>query len=245
MCDNMKFKNPKKWIIAAILAVIFALCFPTIYYRIKPKPIINTQINLVSLIKRVDLSVVYIEALDEYNNRLRLGSGVIISSDGLILTAGHIIKGAENFKIILSDGQEFWSDQSYLSDVTDIGLVQINAEKLPVSYLGSSNNLYRGEEVFIIGSSFGLDLFNTVTRGIISGLERDIDFFGKKLMIQSDAQHWPGNSGGPVYNMRGQMIGILVGGRWGIDGISLCIPSNVCQLVLNVYKAEKELENAS
>lgn len=238
-------KDPRKWVITAVLAVIFALCFPTIYYRVKPKPIISTQINLVSLIKRVDLSVVYIEAYGEYDNYLWSGSGVIISSDGLILTAGHIVKGAITFRIVLSDGQKFWSNKSYLSDVTDAGLIQVDAGKLLFSHLGNSDNLHKGEKVFIIGCPFGIELRNTITQGIISGLKRDIDFFGKKLIIQSDSQSWPGNSGGPIYNMRGQVVGILIGGYWGADGISLIVPSNICKLVINIYEAEKELENAS
>jgi len=237
-------KDPRKWVLAAILAVLFALTFPVIYYSQEPETIISTRVNLISLIKRVDSSVIYVESVDEYGNRLWSGSGVIICPDGLILTAGHVVGGAEAFRVILSDGREFWSNESYLSDVTDVGLIQIDAEKLPFSYLGNSDNLCKGEEVFIVGCPFGIDLQNTVTVGIISGLERKPGIFGEKLIIQSDAQSWPGNSGGSVYNMQGRVIGILVGGYWGADGISLIIPSNICKLVLNIYKAEKELEEA-
>ena len=235
-------KDPRKWLIAVAIAVIFAACFPAVYHRSGPEPIIS-QVSLVSLIKRVDPSVVYVETIDEYGSRLWSGSGVIISSYGLILTAGHVIDRAEAFKIILPDGREFWSNESYLSNITDVGLIRIDAEKLPFSYLGNSDNLRKGEEVFIIGSPLGIELQNTVTAGIISGLKRDIDFFGEKLMIQSDSQSWPGNSGGPVYNMNGRVVGILVGGYWGADGISLIIPSNIIKLVLNCYSAERGLKN--
>jgi len=237
-------KDPKKWLLAVAIAVIFAACFPSLYYRKEPEPLISTQVSIVTLIKRVDPSVVYVEAIDEYGDRLWFGSGVVICPDGLILTAGHVVDGATAFKIVLPDGREFWSNKSYLSDITDVGLIQIDAEKLPFSYLGNSDNLRKGEEVFIIGSPLGFDLFNTVTFGIISGLSRDIDFFGEKLMVQSDAQSWPGTSGGPVYNMQGKVVGILVGGKWGVDGISLIIPSNICKLVLNCYLAERELKEA-
>jgi len=237
-------KDPKKWLIAVAIAVIFAACFPTIYNRPKPEPV-TYQVNLVSLIRTVDPSVVYVEAVDEYGDRLWSGSGVIISSDGLVLTAGHVIDGAVAFKVILPDGQEFWSNKSYLSNITDVGLIQIDAEKLPFSHIGNSDNLRKGEEVFIIGSPLGFNLFNTVTAGIISGLKRDIDFFGEKLMIQSDSASFSGNSGGPVYNMQGRVVGVLVGGYGYYDNISLVIPSNICRLVVNIYKAERELENAS
>ena len=237
-------RDPRKWVLAAILTVLFAICFPIIYYKPDPEPVIS-QINLISLIRRVDPSVVYVEAVNGYGDRLWSGSGVIICPDGLILTAGHVVDGAEAFKVILSDGQEFWSNESYLSDVTDVGLIQIDAEKLPFSYLGNSDNLRKGEEVFIVGCPFGIELRNTLTAGIISGLKRDINYFGKKLMIQSDSQSWSGNSGGAMFNMRGKVVGILIGGYWGTDGISLIIPANICKLVLNCYVAEKELENAS
>lgn len=205
-----------------------------------------SQVNLVSLIKRVDPSVVYVEAMDWNGNLIWSGSGVIISSDGLILTARHVVDGAEIFKIILLDGREFLSDKSFLSDMTDVGLIKIDAKKLPFSHLGNSDSLRKGEEVFIIGCPFGIELRNTVTMGIISGLERDLDgFFGEKFLYQADAQSWPGNSGGPVFNMRGRIIGVLVGGYWGADGISLIIPSNICKSVINIYKAEKEFEGAS
>jgi len=236
-------KDPRKWVLAAILAVLFAICFPIVYHRPDPEPIVF-QIDLTSVIKRVDPSVVYVEAVDEYGGCLWSGSGVIICPDGLILTAGHVVDGAEAFKVVLFDGQEFWSNKSYLSGVTDVGLIQIDVEKLPFSYLGNSDNLRKGEEVFIVGCPFGIELRNTLTMGVISGLKRDIDYFGEKLIIQSDSQSWSGNSGGPVYNMQGKVVGILVGGYWGTDGISLIIPSKICKLVLNIYKAERELERA-
>lgn len=234
------FRDPKKWIVAAILAVVFAVCFPAIYHRSDPIPVVFYQDRLVSLINQVDSSVVYVEAHDEYGDRLWFGSGVIINSDGLILTAGHVVERTEAFRVTLLDGREFWTNDSYLSDVTDVGFIQVDANELPFSYLGNSDNLDKGEKVFIIGSPFGL--FNTVTQGIISGFKRDIDLFGEKLIIQSDAQSWPGNSGGPVFNMHGHIVGILVGGYWGADGISLIVPGNIIKLVLNVYEAEKELE---
>jgi len=109
--------------------------------------------------------------------------------------------------------------------------------------LGKSNNLKKGLDVFVIGCPFGYELRFTVTKGIISGLERDCDgFFGEKLILQVDAQSWPGNSGGPVYNMRGQIIGILVGGYYNADGIGLCIPSDVINGILNIYQAERKIE---
>lgn len=216
--------------------------------------------SLVQVIERVNPSVVYVEAYgtyDEYysdtygcyyNNgdvaKLWSGSGVIIDPGGLVLTAAHVVNGADRFKITLPDDREFWSDESWhRSEISDVGFIQLDiSEKLPISYLGKSSNLGKGEDVFIMGCPFGYELRFTVTKGIVSGLERDCDgFFGKKFILQVDAQSWPGNSGGPVYNMRGRVIGILVGGYYGADGIGLCIPVDIISGILEIYNAEQAM----
>lgn len=210
---------------------------------VENRPIVNS--GLVQTIQRVEASVVYVQGQDYEGNPLWSGSGVIISEDGLILTAAHVVDGADKFKVILSDGREFYSEKSWhRHDISDVGFIQLeDANELQVSYLGKSNNLKKGLDVFVIGCPFGYELRFTVTKGIISGLERDCDgFFGEKLILQVDAQSWPGNSGGPVYNMRGQIIGILVGGYHNADGIGLCIPSDVINGMLNIYQAERKIE---
>ena len=208
--------------------------------------------DLVQVIQRVNPSVVYIEA---YNNSYEhsyddsylmwTGSGVIIDSGGLILTAAHVVKGADKFKIVLPDGQEFWSKGSWhRSEISDVGFIQLDIGdvELPISYLGNSSTLRKGQDVFMIGNPFGYELRFTVTKGIISGLKRDIvGHFGKKLLLQVDAQSWPGNSGGPVYNEYGFVWGILVGGYYGADGIGLCIPVDIISGMLNLYEAERAL----
>ena len=213
--------------------------------------------NLVQVIQQVNPSVVYIEAYGSYSysnsyysnsddNKLWSGSGVILEPGGLVLTAGHVVKDADKFKIILPDGREFWSENSWhRSEISDVGFIQLDANgiELPVSYLGNSGNVRKGKGVFIIGNPFGYELRFTVTKGIISGFKRDIvGHFGKKLLLQVDAQSWPGNSGGPVYNMQGQLIGILVGGRYGTDGIGICVPVDIISGMLNLYEAERALE---
>jgi len=237
-------KDPKKWIIAAIMAVVLIAYFSPYNIRWQPETVVSTQVDLVSLIKRVDPSVVYIEISDECGYPMWSGSGVIVSPDGLILTAGHVVDDAYSFRVVLPDGREFTTEKSYFSDVTDAGFIKIDAKELPVSSFGNSDNLKKGEEVFIIGTPLGYTLKNTVTSGIVSGLKRDYDddFFGEKFLFQSDALSWPGNSGGPVYDMRGQIVGIVVGGYYPLDGISLCVPSNICILVMDVYEAKLVLE---
>ena len=209
---------------------------------VENKPV--TGSNLVQVIQKVDPSVVYVEAQDYEGNRIWSGSGVIISEDGLVLTAAHVVDGAEKFKIVLSDGREFWSENAWhKSEISDVGFIQLDTdEKLIVSSLGKSSILKRGEDIFVIGCPFGYKFRFNVTKGIVSGLERDCDgFFGEKFILQVDAQTWPGNSGGPVYNMHGQIIGILVGGYGSADGISLCIPVDIISGVLDIYIAEQTM----
>ena len=206
-----------------ILIIIFSGCN-------KPLP---------DLIENVISSVVYVEVQGEYEKWS--GSGVIVSSDGLILTASHVVEDATEITVTIGE-KEYEAIDFYASDVTDCGVVLIDANDLPYSRLGDSDKLKQGDSVFLIGSPYGLELYNTVTLGIVSGLGRDISFFGDKLILQSDAASNFGNSGGPLFSMDGEVVGVLVGRIWGADGVSLVIPSNICQAVLNIYKAEKELE---
>lgn len=207
--------------------------------------------SLVQTIQRVNPSVVYVEVYSHtagysYDGggdyKLWSGSGVIIDPGGLILTAAHVVDGADKFKITLPDGREFWSEESWhRSEISDVGFIQVDANNLPISYLGKSSDLRKGEDVFVIGCPFGYDLKFTVTKGIISGLNRSVDVYpGWDILFQYDAHGFPGNSGGPVYNMCGQIIGIHVGSY--APGLGVGVPVNVIDLLYKIYRAEQELE---
>ncbi len=223
--------------------------------------------TLVQIIEQVNPSVVYVEAYEHSEGhsydgggdyKLWSGSGVIIDPGGLVLTAAHVVEGANKFKVTLSDGRKFWSEESWhRSEISDVGFIQFDvktyaqsgdcsvdvSDKLPVSYLGKSSGLRKGDDVFVVGCPFGYELRFTVTKGIVSGFGRDFDgYFGEKLLMQVDAQSWPGNSGGPIYNMQGQVVGILVGGYYGADGVGLCVPVDVIRLLYVMYEAEQILE---
>jgi serine protease Do len=222
---------------------------------------VTSYLSLADAVEKVSSSVVYVEAYgmsNEYysytygctygfdDEKLWSGSGVLISEDGFILTAAHVVKGASKFKVTLPDGQEFWSEDSWhRSDISDVGFIQLAdvSDKLPVSCLGNIDGLRKGDGVLVIGCPFGDVLRFTVTKGIVSGFGRDFDgFFGAKVLMQVDAQSWPGNSGGPVYNLQGKIIGILVGGYYGADGISLCVPVDVISGILGIYEAEQAVQ---
>lgn len=238
-----------------VLLVIVAALLGIFTYKDSINYAPKEQPSLVQVIRRVNPSVVYVEAYKHTKGhsydggsdyKLWSGSGVIIDPGGLVLTAAHIVEGADRFKVTLPDGREFWSESSwYRSEISDVGFIQldVNDVKLPVSYPGNSSGLRKGDDVFIVGCPFGYRLRFTVTKGIVSGFSRDFDgFFGEKMLMQVDAQSWPGNSGGPVYDMRGQIIGIFVGYHYGVDGLSYCIPVDTIKALFAIYKAERYAE---
>jgi len=98
-----------------------------------------------------------------------------------------------------------------------------------------------GEKVFAIGEPFGL--FQTVSYGIVSALNVGIDFFGEKNLLQTDTPTNPGNSGCPLFNMNGEITSIVVGGKRLADGITFCVPEDICRLVIDKYMAIRALDN--
>jgi serine protease Do len=129
-----------------------------------------------------------------------LGSGFIIDPNGLILTNYHVVDDAEKITVRLSDGREFEGKVVGKDRKTDIALVKISAQNLPVAPLGDSDRLAVGEWVMAIGNPFGLD--STVTSGIVSAKDRQIGAGPYDHFIQTDASINPGNSGGPLINLR-------------------------------------------
>lgn len=243
-------------------SVLRVLCLLTIFCMSQILPITNyyrpSEVNftmavventvLQEQIYAVMPACVFVEAesyyedwSDEYQFSGWSGSGVIVSEDGVIVTTGHVVDGAASITVRLNDGREFEAVDWYKEKSTDLGIIKIDSHSLPIVSIGDSDNEFLGNQVFIIGCPFGEELYNTVTTGIVSGIQRDIDFFGDKLMLQVDSQSWPGNSGGGLFNLEGELIGILVGGMRGYDGVSLCIPSNVVTLMLDKYHAKQAM----
>ena len=152
-----------------------------------------------------------------------VGSGFIISVDGYVLTNHHVVDGADEIYVTLTDKRELRGKVIGSDRRTDVALVKIEADSLPVLEIGDSNKLRVGEWVVAIGSPFGLD--NTVTAGIVSAKSRDT---GDYLpFIQTDVAVNPGNSGGPLLNMSGQVVGInsqIYSRTGGFMGISFAIP---------------------
>ena len=152
-----------------------------------------------------------------------VGSGFILSSDGLIMTNAHVVEGADEVIVTLTDKREFKAKLIGADKRSDVALVKIDAAGLPAVKVGDVSRLKVGEWVMAIGSPFGLE--NTVTAGIVSAKQRDT---GDYLpFIQTDVAINPGNSGGPLINMRGEVVGInsqIYSRSGGSMGISFAIP---------------------
>ena len=152
-----------------------------------------------------------------------VGSGFILTSDGLIMTNAHVVEGADEVIVTLTDKREFKAKLIGADKRSDVALVKIDAAGLPAVKVGDVSRLKVGEWVMAIGSPFGLE--NTVTAGIVSAKQRDT---GDYLpFIQTDVAINPGNSGGPLINMRGEVVGInsqIYSRSGGSMGISFAIP---------------------
>ena len=160
------------------------------------------------------------------------GSGFIISADGLILTNHHVVDGADEIKVRLTDNREFTGKVLGSDAKTDIAVVKIEAKDLPYLTMGNSDELKVGEWVAAIGSPFGLD--NTVTSGIVSAKSRKLPSDKYVRFFQTDVAVNPVISGGPLFNMKGEVVGInsqIFSTSGGFMGLSFAIPSNLAMQI--------------
>jgi len=165
------------------------------------------------------------------------GSGVIISADGYIITNNHVIAGAKKLEITLNNKSTYQANVVGIDQSTDIALLKINAKDLPYLPFGNSDNLKVGEWVLAVGNPFNLT--STVTAGIVSAKARDINISNNsnkiESFIQTDAAVNPGNSGGALVNVRGELIGIntAISSQTGsYIGYSFAVPSNISRKVI-------------
>jgi serine protease Do len=163
-----------------------------------------------------------------------LGSGVIVAKDGYILTNNHVIKDADDIKVRLSDKRVFKGKVIGADQKTDLAVIKIDVDGLPVLKIGDSQQLKVGETVIAVGNPFGLT--QTVTSGIISAKGRaDVGIADYEDFIQTDAPINPGNSGGALVNIQGELIGIntaIVSSSGGYEGIGFAIPTSMAKVVM-------------
>jgi len=208
------------YVIFILLALIFCGC--------KQSPTVN-EIIITTL-----PSVVQIKIGD-----FHWGSGVIVGKD-LILTAQHVtnlIYDINEVSIIYNDGEieteviDVYSDKN---DGIDAALIKVNTgNRIPIKF--DKDKIFLGEDIIVIGTPIDEELYNTVSFGKIAGLNREIEFFGNIYLIQADVGIAPGNSGGPVIDMDGEILGIAIGGYLGYSHITIIVPIEMCEKVIEGY----------
>ena len=177
------------------------------------------------------------------------GSGVIISHDGYIVTNNHVIENATKLRVKLNDGRVFDARITGKDPATDIALLKVEADGLPVLKFGLSDKLRLGEWVLAIGSPF--DLQSTITAGIVSAKARKLDVipneFRIESFIQTDAAVNPGNSGGALVNARGELVGIntvIKSSTGSYIGYSFAVPESIVRKVVNDLRAYGVVQRA-
>ena len=188
-----------------------------------------------------------------YNGRSRVykatGSGVIISSDGYIVTNNHVVEQADKITITLNDKRTYTAKVIGLDPSTDLALLKIDASELPFLTYGNSDDLKIGEWVLAVGNPFNLT--STVTAGIVSAKARDINILGSNTsiesFIQTDAAVNPGNSGGALVNISGELVGInaaIASGTGYYTGYSFAIPASIVKKVVKDLKDFGKVQRA-
>ena len=195
-------------------------------------PQFSPPTSLAPLVKAVRPGVVNLSTSNGASSR-SLGSGFLISPDGLVVTNNHVIERAQSIRVRLADGRELDAALVGRDPSTDLALLRLQgggAVALPTVYLGDSDELEVGDWVVAIGNPFGLD--TSVTHGIISARERVIGVGPFDDFIQTNALINPGNSGGPLFNMHGEVVGVCTAIVTQAQGIGFALPINLVKDLL-------------
>ncbi len=196
-----------------------------------PEIIKNISPSVVGIVGTYNESYSTMELQDE----LIHGTGLVIKSNGEILTNAHVVKDMAKIVVILSNGDGFIGKLKYIDENSDLAVVKIEKSSLPAAKFGTESEIITGKTVIAIGTPVSLSLRNSASTGVISGINRGIDSYYK--LIQTDASINPGNSGGPLVSLKGNVIGInssKFAGE-GIEGLGFSIPLNTIQYVLSQF----------
>ncbi len=176
--------------------------------------------------------------------QLSLGSGFVVDADGYIVTNAHVIDKAEEILVTLADGRQLSASVKGSDDKTDLALIKVDTtDKLPTVKLGNSDAVRVGDQILTIGNPFGLG--GSVSTGIVSAKSRDIDAGAYDNFIQTDASINQGSSGGPMFNMNGEVIGIcstIYSTTGGSMGIGFAEPINLAKFVISELKSKGKVE---
>lgn len=203
-------------------------------------------LSLQELYENCAPSVVGISGYEDGKDSYSWGSGIVFSSDGLIITNTHVIDGCDRAVVTLWDEREFEAKLVGADGVSDIAVLKIEAEGLVPARFGDSSALKVGEEVAAIGNPLGQEFRMTLTDGIISAISRDVSYKNRSMtLLQTNVAINEGNSGGPLFNRYGQVIGItnmkMVSSGTSIEGIGFAIPSGTVEGIVNAILAEGEV----
>lgn len=200
-------------------------------------PVAGQSLTVKQIAKKVRTSVVGIVAEGNMNlNSSSVGSGIIMSADGYIITNNHVIENTSKITVVMDDGTNYDAYVIGTDSRTDLAVLKVDATNLPAAEFGDSDKLEQGDMAVAIGNPAGIQLQNTVTSGIISAINRNIVVEDEEMtLIQTDASINPGNSGGPLVNEYGQVIGINTV-KIGIsyyEGLGFAIPINTAKPIID------------
>ncbi len=246
----------KKQKICIALILVLAMIFPTTVMA-SPNSVSDNSVNKMfqhssvssdtsasAIIKKLSPSVVGIigkikqESPDwsEYSDNLVSGSGVIYKAEGYIITNAHVVTDMEKIVVILSNGKSYLARLKAIDEKSDLALIKIDKGGLTPAKFGDVSKISVGDPVIAIGTPLSFSLLNTATKGIISGMNRPLD--GDYKFIQSDAAINGGNSGGPLVNMNGEVIGINSAkySGFGVEGLAFSIPADTVKYIVGQFE---------
>lgn len=170
---------------------------------------------------------------DRYN--LAHGTGFVVREDGWIMTNAHVVKGMKKLVVVTAEGRQYEGVCPYMDEESDLALVKIKASKLQVAQLADSADVEVGETVVAIGTPISFALRNSVSVGVVSGIDRSIH--STYRLIQTDAAINPGNSGGPLMNLDGKVVGVnsLKFAAVGVESLGFSIPVDTVRYVMNQF----------
>ena len=207
-------------------------------FKLQIKPAAGKELSLQELYEKCSPSIVAISGYIDGQSGYNWGTGVILSADGLILTNTHVIDTCDRATVTLYDDREFEARLIGYDTISDIAVLKIEATGLTPAEFGESASLRVGDRVAAIGNPLGDNFRSTLTDGIISAISRDISYKGRTMtLLQTNTALNEGNSGGALFNMYGQVVGItnmkMMSSFSSIEGIGFAIPTSTVETVVN------------